>query len=65
MSSSGTIELDADLAFTCGYITMTLDAFLNQMLAKLGGGRHKPNKQSLLPQFAVPELFETVRIQKV
>ncbi|KAL9958717.1 hypothetical protein ACROYT_G035767 [Oculina patagonica] len=37
----------------------------NKMLAKLGGGRHKPNKQSLLPQFAVPELFETVRIQKV
>jgi len=37
----------------------------NKMLAKLCGGRHKPNKQTLLPQCEVPELFETVSIQKV
>lgn len=37
----------------------------NKMLAKLGGGRHKPNKQTLLPQSFVPKLFETVPIKKV
>lgn len=37
----------------------------NKMLAKLGGGRHKPNKQTLLPQCMVPKVFESVPIQKV
>lgn len=37
----------------------------NKMLAKLGGGRHKPNKQTLVTHCAVPKLFETVPIQKV
>lgn len=37
----------------------------NKMLAKLCGGRHKPNKQTLLPQSFVSKLFETVPIKKV
>lgn len=39
--------------------------FHYQMLAKLCGGRHKPDKQTLLPQSAVPKLYETVPIKKV
>lgn len=37
----------------------------NKVLAKLCEGRHKPNKQTLLPQRAVPKLYEKVPIKKV
>ena len=49
----------------CTFLHIHMYFFNNKMLAKLCGGRHKPNKQTLLPQCAVPELFNTVRIQKV
>jgi len=36
-----------------------------QVLAKLVCGINKPNKQTVLPHSAVPELFSTTPIQKV
>lgn len=36
-----------------------------QILAKLACGLHKPNQQTLLPPFSVPNLFESIPIKKV
>ncbi|KAK6631879.1 hypothetical protein RUM44_006909 [Polyplax serrata] len=37
----------------------------NKILAKLTAGLHKPQKQTILPQDSVPELYETLPIHKV
>ncbi|CAG9767690.1 unnamed protein product [Ceutorhynchus assimilis] len=37
----------------------------NKILAKLVCGLHKPNKQTILPQEAVPELYQNLRIKKI
>lgn len=37
----------------------------NKILAKLVCGLHKPNKQTLLPQNAVAELYKDLPIKKI
>ncbi|XP_028393439.1 DNA polymerase eta-like [Dendronephthya gigantea] len=37
----------------------------NKVLAKIAGGSHKPNQQTLLPQHSVAKFFETIPIKKV
>lgn len=37
----------------------------NKMLAKLVCGLHKPNKQTILPQESVPELYKDLPLNKV
>jgi DNA polymerase eta len=38
---------------------------LSQILAKLACGLHKPNRQTILPSSAVPDLFSVLPIKKV
>ena len=42
-----------------------LDFFCLQVLAKLGAGFNKPNKQTVIPQSAVQELYSQTKICKV
>ena len=35
------------------------------MLAKLGAGMHKPNKQTVIPHDSVPQLFSQTNIKKI
>lgn len=37
----------------------------NKILAKLVCGLHKPNKQTILPHEAVPQLYEDMPIKKI
>ena len=36
-----------------------------QVLAKLGAGMNKPNKQTVIPHDAVPQLFSQTKIKKI
>lgn len=37
----------------------------NKILAKLAAGMHKPNQQTILPQFCISELYQTLPITKI
>lgn len=36
-----------------------------QILAKLACGLHKPNRQTILPEIAIPSLYSTLPVKKV
>ncbi|XP_045464466.1 DNApol-eta isoform X2 [Harmonia axyridis] len=57
-------KIRAEVYKKTGYICSAGIAH-NKILAKLVCGLHKPNKQTILPQTAVPELFTTLPIRKI